>query len=81
MAQLASSAGPEAFAGLQRLRQGSRGALVEKLQTTLGISVSGFFGPTTTMKLAELQQAKLGWSDGIYAPEMDRLLGFNIFGE
>jgi len=63
---------------LVRLRQGSKGELVKKLQTALGLEPAGVMGATTVKRLAEVQTEKLGWSDGVYSPEMDKALGFCV---
>ena len=65
---------------LLRLRHGSHGDRVKTLQTALGLQPTGNFDRDTTLRLAGLQNEKLGWSDGIYSAEMDRLLGFCVFG-
>ena len=65
---------------IERLRFGSRSERVRKLRQAIGLPESDTFDTATVVKLAELQQAKLKWSDGIYAPEMDRLLGLCVFG-
>ena len=66
-----------------RIRQGSKGDAVRKLQAALGMTVSGDFNINTKKKFAEVQTAKLGWADGVYAPKMDEAaptgLGMNIF--
>ncbi len=65
---------------LIRLRLGSHGDAVSRLQEVLGMRASGYFGPVTTKTLADLQMAKLGAADGIYSPPMDKLLGLDILG-
>lgn len=64
---------------LERIRQGSRGDRVKKLQTALGREATGSMDGDTVKALADLQTAKLGWSDGIHYAEMDRLLGLCVF--
>ena len=66
---------------LLRLRHGSKGPHVSRLQTALGLATdtSQLIGPVTRKALIDRQQSKLGWSDGIYSPAMDGLLGFDIF--
>ena len=68
-------------AGLMRLRHGSKGPLVARLQTALGLSPdsSQLLGPVTRKALIDKQAAKLGWADGIYSPAMDSLLGLKLF--
>ena len=62
------------------LRQGSRGPLVEKLQSKLAITPSGTFDWNTAKKLSEHQMRTLGWASGTYGRSMDVLLGFEILG-
>jgi hypothetical protein len=71
----------EGSSELLRLRHGSRGACVVRLQTALGLApdASQLIGPVTRKALVDTQAVKLGWSDGIYSPAMDSLLGFDIF--
>jgi hypothetical protein len=68
-------------ADLRRLRHGSRGPLVARLQAALGLSPDPLqlIGPVTRKALIDAQARKLGWADGIYSPTMDDLLGLNIF--
>ena len=54
---------------------------VTKLQTALGLKLTGEFDAETTMALAKLQTERLGWSDGIYSAEIDGLLGLCVFGD
>ena len=63
---------------LTRLRQGSRGPRVKKLQQHLGLSPSGYFDHATTKALATKQKT-LGWCDGTYAPALDGAFGFDVF--
>jgi hypothetical protein len=67
---------------IRRLRHGSEGARVDALQRALGLATdqSRLFGPVTRDALVKRQQRALGWADGIYAPAMDGLLGFNVYG-
>lgn len=66
---------------LARLRMGSKGDLVAKLQAALRLSpdASKTMGPVTRHHLIYLQHAKLGWADGIYSAAMDQQLGLNIW--
>jgi hypothetical protein len=68
-------------AQISRLRQGSTGPRVAALQSALGLpaEAKAQIGPSARQALVKLQVAKLGWSDGIYAPAMDQLLGLNIY--
>jgi hypothetical protein len=74
-------AGNRAFAEIARLRHGSAGPRVAALQAELGVKAqaSPQIGPSTRQALVSRQIAKLGWSDGIYSPAMDQLLGLNIY--
>ena len=51
------------------LKVGSRGPKVKKLQTALGISADGVFGPGTATALKEWQEANGLVADGIAGPE------------
>jgi hypothetical protein len=66
---------------LVRLRHGSTGPRVARLQGALGLSPDPLqlMGPVTRKALIDRQAAKLGWADGIYSPVMDSLLGLNVF--
>ena len=68
-----------AMLAISRLRHGSRGDRVRALQAALGVPVDGAFNGTVKKALIERQQSKLGWADGVYAPDMDQLLGLDIF--
>jgi predicted chitinase/peptidoglycan hydrolase-like protein with peptidoglycan-binding domain len=68
-----------ALVQLTRLRHGSRGETVRALQQKLGVAVDGTFGSRLKKTLADYQKKQLGWADGIYGPEMDKLLKFGIF--
>jgi hypothetical protein len=65
---------------LVRLRHGSQGELVRKLQDTLGLApdASQLMGPVTRGALVQRQQERLGWADGILSPAVDRELGFGV---
>ena len=64
---------------LERLRQGSRGDRVKKLQAALGLPQTGIIDATITKAYVQFQGAQLGWSDGIHSAEMDQLLKLCIF--
>ena len=68
------------LASLGRLRQGSRGDLVRRLQAALKIPETGVLDAATKLALTKVQKEKLKWADGVYAPDMDLALSFNIFG-
>ncbi|CDZ68161.1 Hypothetical protein NGAL_HAMBI2605_64450 [Neorhizobium galegae bv. orientalis] len=65
---------------LLRLRFGSKGAAVAKLQEKLGLEPDNtqLLGPVTRAALIGRQQQVLGWADGIYSSEMDDALGFGL---
>lgn len=69
-----SVAGP----ALARLRYGSKGGEVGRMQTKLGLATdaSQTLGPVTRQALVKAQQARLGWADGIWSAEMEAALGF-----
>jgi endonuclease G len=63
--------GPVSLATLRRLRFGSRGPAVTRLQDKLGIdNPDGDFGPATAMRLHARQRSLpgAGGSDGVYTP-------------
>ncbi len=64
---------------LHRLRQGSRSWRVGKLRTALGLPAGDVFTAEVAAKLAELQRAKTGGVHGLYAPQMDAVLGLDVF--
>jgi hypothetical protein len=66
---------------LRRLRTGSKGEAVTRLQAALGLDpdASQLIGPITRHHLIYRQHAKLGWADGIYSPAMDQLLGLKVW--
>ena len=70
-------------APLRRLRYGSQGAAVARLQAALGLAPdpSRLLGPVTREALARAQSMRLGWADAIHSPEMDGLLGFRVFAD
>jgi predicted chitinase len=78
-AAIANKMGEGALAQLKSLRHGSNGETVRALQQKLGTTVDGKFRAKMTKALADYQMKQLGWADGIYDPEMDRLLKFDIF--
>ena len=65
---------------LGRLRPGSQGDAVRKLQERLGAAASGYFGWRTKDALAGKQRLSNLACDGIYAPKVDRLLGWDVLG-
>lgn len=65
---------------LGRLRVGSRGEAVTRLQKQLGFNGTGYFGPSTRFRLVDRQREKAVRSDGLYAPDHDAATGWNVFG-
>jgi len=70
-------------ASLRRLRHGSKGKHVVKLQAALGLKPdqSQLVGPITRAALVKRQASVLGWADGIYSPAMDGLLGLGVYSD
>lgn len=64
---------------LGRLRPGSRGDAVSRLQQKLDMEPSGYFGAATKKKLGELQRSKSFISDGIWSPKAEDKFGWSIF--
>lgn len=64
---------------LGRLRPGSRGDAVSRLQEKIGMQPSGYFGPGTKKKLGEFQRSKNYITDGIWSPKAEDKLGLSIF--
>ncbi|MCE6969053.1 hypothetical protein [Cereibacter sphaeroides] len=74
---------PEIARLLMRLRFGSTGPAVARLQEQLGLEPDPqrLIGPVTRAALIALQQRRLGWADGILSPEMEAELGLRIFDQ
>ncbi|MBU6300815.1 MAG: peptidoglycan-binding protein [Verrucomicrobia bacterium] len=64
---------------LTRLRTGSMGEEVRRLQQKLGFVGSGYFGASTKKALAEYQRSHGVTSDGIYSPDLDVKFQWNVF--
>lgn len=66
---------------LLRLRFGSQGEAVARMQQQLGLQPddSQLVGPVTRLALVKLQQRRLGWADGILSPETEAELGLSVF--
>lgn len=66
---------------MMRLRFGSKGPAVARLQEQLGLQpdTSQLIGPVTLGALIAVQQRRLGWADGILSPEMEAELGLSVF--
>ncbi len=76
------TADPSAQRNLRRLRFGSSGDAVSRLQKRLGVSgADGDFGPATAARLHEFQRGLSGaiGSDAIYTPTLDTTLGWGVF--
>jgi hypothetical protein len=59
-----------------RLRVGSRGAGVKKIQQGLGIAQSGYFGPETAYAFHQWQVKNGHAADGIYTPTLEVATGW-----
>ncbi|AZO79331.1 MULTISPECIES: hypothetical protein [unclassified Bosea (in: a-proteobacteria)] len=66
---------------LRRLRYGSRGEAVGKLQDALGLDrdTDPMLGPITRMALVQRQQTMFGKADGILSPQSATALGLDVF--
>jgi peptidoglycan hydrolase-like protein with peptidoglycan-binding domain len=64
---------------LVRLRPGSQGDEVNRLQAKLGLTPSSYFGASTKVALVKYQRANGLPSDGIYSPQLDQRLGWAVF--
>lgn len=74
---------PVAKRRLRRLRAGSSGEAVKRLQAKLGNDKpDGDFGASTAETLHKFQSALAAGngSDGIFSPDMDATLGWGVFG-
>lgn len=67
------------FRHLVRLRAGSRGVFVERLQAHLGIEPTGYFGSDMKEKLVAFQDANGLPRDGIFSPALDAQLDWGVF--
>lgn len=70
-------------ASLVRLRQGSEGEPVRRLQAVLGLPVDGRLGAVAKKALAEMQRRRSGEfaGDGVYSPALDAVWGLDVFGK
>lgn len=73
IAPSAPTASPVALIGT--LKQGDKGFGVQALQTALGITVDGDFGPNTDKAVRDFQTAKGLTADGIVGPKTAAALG------
>ncbi len=64
---------------LGRLRQGSRGERVKRLQKGLGLDQTGVLDHLAAKTLADRQKAELQRGDGIYSPASDQHFRFDVF--
>ncbi len=70
---------PEARDLLGRLRQGSRGERVLRLQKALGQPQTGRFDHVLAKVVADRQKQEVGKADGVYSPAMDQRTKFDVF--
>lgn len=64
---------------LRRLRYGSEGEAVQRLQTFLGVSADGKLGPGAAEALYKKQHATFnGACDGIFSPDLDAQFGTSV---
>ena len=70
---------PAVVDALCRLRSGSKGEKVERLQEGLGVSADGDFGAGTRLALAKEQLANDLTADAIYSTDTEGILGFGVF--
>lgn len=66
---------------LVRLRVGSQGEEVKRLQKKLGMSGTGYFGAATRRTLITFQGSQGLRKDGLYSPALDKQLGWQVFTE
>jgi hypothetical protein len=64
---------------LGRLRPGSRGDEVRRLQGRLNLEVTGYFGSILKKALVEEQSHRNVRVDGIYSPALDQSWGWGVF--
>lgn len=67
------------IAPLTRLRLGSSGAAVKRLQRKLGVEASGYLGAKTQHALFAWQKREWHTPDAIYSPRTDEATGWGIF--
>jgi len=65
---------------LGRLRHGSKGDQVRRLEAALGLPETGTMTSSVKFALAKLQKQRLGAADGVYAPALDTAFSFQVFG-
>jgi len=63
---------------LGRMRHGTYGEAVKRLQKRLGTAETGYFGPKTKLVLTEFQKKNNLRADGIYAPALEARLGWDV---
>jgi predicted chitinase len=66
---------------LGRLRPGSSGPAVARLQEKLGMKASGYFGAATKKKLSDYQRSKGLLIDGVWSPAAEAKIGWAVFAE
>ncbi len=64
---------------LGRLRFGSEGERVNRLQAKLGLPATGYFGASTKSALIAFQEDKEIGADGILTPQLDAQAGWGVF--
>jgi Putative peptidoglycan binding domain len=65
---------------LVRLRVGSQGDEVRRMQAKLGFSnPTGYFGAGTKKTLTDFQKSNGHPADGIFSPQLDKALRWNVF--
>ena len=64
----------EDTAVLACLRHGSVGEAVAEMQRLIGVTEDGDFGPTTKLRLAQLQNEKLSFATGTWNAEMGKVM-------
>jgi putative chitinase len=70
---------PETQKRLWRLRMGSEGEEVLRIQAALGLQPSAYFGAATKKQLIDAQIAKGLPPDGIYSPATEKAFGWSVF--
>jgi predicted chitinase len=66
---------------LERLRFGSQGDRVKRLQSKLGLSPTGYLAASSRTSLTEYQEHNDLNSDGVFTPELDAKLGWGVFSD
>jgi predicted chitinase len=77
-ARAAGAADEEIIEPLRRIRLGSSGPTVEKLQRKLGVRATGYFGAETQHALYKRQKQEGLKRDAIYSPATDQSTGWGV---